>query len=226
MFATFRLRSTATVLAIAVLAVACGESTSDVTSSEPSGAEETSEETTPMTDAESTSSSSSSSTPGEDPEDETADDLADSSTTTSAALFTTTSADKSTPSSEESTTTTSVDAITTSTSTSTTTSSSSTTAPEEPGDTADDVDYDPGLKPLVDQARADLANRLGIGEDQIALTLAEARTWPNSANGCPVDGMQYLQVLTDGAELIFSAGGATYRYTTGGRIFTPQLCEN
>jgi hypothetical protein len=40
-----------------------------------------------------------------------------------------------------------------------------------------------------------------------------------------MEGMQYLQVLTDGAEFIFNAGGAQYRYTTGGQVYVPQLCE-
>lgn len=111
---------------------------------------------------------------------------------------------------------------TTTASTATTTAQSTTQSSSGGGQ---DPDYDPGLKPLVDQARADLAGRLGVGGDAITLVSAELRTWPDSAIGCPRKDMNYLQVPTDGAELIFSAGGGRYRYTTGGEVSTPRLCE-
>jgi hypothetical protein len=127
--------------------------------------------------------------------------------------------------SEDSTSTTDSSTSTSSPLTSTTIDKSTTTGASNPP-SGDEPDYDPGLKPLVDQARADLVDRLGISSDQAVLVLAELRSWPNSANGCPQEGMQYLQVVTDGAEIIFNVSGVEYRYTTGGQIFSPQLCEN
>ena len=229
MFATSRMRITGVVLACAVLTTGCGQSTSNVASGESAESTDASEETTPVSDPESTVPNTNQ---DKSPEDASSDDQQSNTTTTSEPLFTTTTSGKQTASSVESTTTTpgedtsSTKATTTSAETSTSISST-TAAPAQPGDSgADDADYDPGLKPLVDQARADLASRLKLDETQIALTLAEIRAWPNSANGCPIDGLNYLQVVTDGAELKFSANGATYRYTTGGQIFTPKLCEN
>ena len=94
-----------------------------------------------------------------------------------------------------------------------------------PASDTTEPDYDPGLTPLVDQARTDLAERLGIDQGQITLTLAELRTWPNNANGCPQEGMVYLDAPVDGSEIIFTVDGREYRYTTGGQVFTPTLCE-
>ncbi len=96
---------------------------------------------------------------------------------------------------------------------------------ESGGGATDEPDYDPGLKPLVDQARSDLADRLGVGTEQITLVLAELRQWPNSAAGCPVDGLEYQQIPTDGSEIIFTVDGIRYRYVTGGTIYTPRLCQ-
>ena len=91
---------------------------------------------------------------------------------------------------------------------------------------ANDPDYDAGLKPLVDQARADLAQRLDVDAGEIALVLAELREWPDSSIGCPQEDMAYAPTVTDGSEMIFEAGGTQYRYTTGGETYVPQFCPN
>jgi hypothetical protein len=204
------------VLTLLVVVAACGqESTNDASSGQSSTIAEPSEDSVLMTETESTSPDTGSNA---EADDDTVDDPPASSSSTTG----------STGSTAAPGTTASTSGQTTSTSdeTSSTDSTSTSSEPTDPGaEVADDVDYDQGLKPLVDQARADLAGRLGIAADQIALALAELRTWPDSANGCPQDGMQYLQVLTDGSEMIFSAQGATYRYTTGGQVYIPQLCE-
>jgi hypothetical protein len=76
-------------------------------------------------------------------------------------------------------------------------------------------DIDPGLQPWIDEAVADLAGRLGLGADAISVSAAVLVTWPDSSLGCPQPGMEYLQVLTDGAVIELVAGGEIYRYHAG-----------
>lgn len=76
-------------------------------------------------------------------------------------------------------------------------------------------DIDPGLQPWVEDATADLAERLGVVTDAISTIAAVLVTWPDSSLGCPQPGMEYLQVLTDGAVIELEAEGAVYRYHAG-----------
>lgn len=84
---------------------------------------------------------------------------------------------------------------------------------------------DPGLAPLVDQAKGDLAGRLEVGADAIAVISAELVEWSDASLGCPQPGMAYAQVPTDGSLIVLSHGGAEYRYHTGGSVYMPFLCE-
>ncbi len=102
----------------------------------------------------------------------------------------------------------------------------STTTGDESGSEPDDATYDPGLEPLVNQAKEDLAGRLGVDTGAVRVVSAELVQWPNAAAGCPQPGMQYAQVVTDGSEIVLAASGDEYRYTTGGSSYTPTLCEN
>lgn len=78
--------------------------------------------------------------------------------------------------------------------------------------------------PLITQAKEDLAERLGIPPNQIALTSYEEVVWPDSSLGCPQPGMEYLQVPKDGALIRLHAEGQDYDYHSGGNrgVF---LCE-
>jgi hypothetical protein len=87
-----------------------------------------------------------------------------------------------------------------------------------------DQTIDPNLQSLVDRAVADLAQRLRVRADDIGVVAAYLVVWPDTSLGCPQPGMQYLQVLTDGSVIVLSAGGATYRYHTGGEQYEPFLC--
>ena len=69
---------------------------------------------------------------------------------------------------------------------------------------------------LVDLAKADLAERLGITVDVIRLVSYEELVWPDSSLGCPQPGMEYLQVLYDGARIILDVDGMQYNYHSGG----------
>jgi hypothetical protein len=79
------------------------------------------------------------------------------------------------------------------------------------------------MSPL-DQARADLAERLGVPVEDVTVVSSEEVTWPDSSLGCPQPGMMYAQVLTNGSRIILSAGGRTYEYHSGGRR-APFLCK-
>lgn len=77
---------------------------------------------------------------------------------------------------------------------------------------------------LVEQAKEDLAERLGIETAAIELLSFEEVVWPDSSLGCPQPGMRYKQVPYDGALIRLSALGKVYDYHSGGSrgVF---LCE-
>lgn len=100
-------------------------------------------------------------------------------------------------------------------------------APEEPpvSMTPIPTPTDPALQKLVDQAKADLAARLGLKPEQIALLELAAVVWPDSSLGCPQPGMAYTQVLQDGLRIRLGVGQSVYQYHTGaGR--GPFFCQS
>ncbi|MGZ4680129.1 MAG: hypothetical protein ACXV98_04295 [Ilumatobacteraceae bacterium] len=82
---------------------------------------------------------------------------------------------------------------------------------------------EPGMQGLVDQAIADLAKRLSVDAASISVVSADAMVWPDGSVGCPQPGMNYTQVTVDGALIVLSASGTTYRYHSGGSR-APFLC--
>jgi hypothetical protein len=82
---------------------------------------------------------------------------------------------------------------------------------------------DPGLKPYIDIAVSDLAQRLSITVEQIEVASATLKEWPDASLGCPQPGMQYAQVMTDGALIVLEVNGKAYNYHAGGSR-TPFLC--
>jgi hypothetical protein len=83
---------------------------------------------------------------------------------------------------------------------------------------------DPSMQPLVNQAVADLADRLQIDASKIVAVSAQAMSWPDKSLGCPQPGMVYNQVMVDGALIHLSVGGTTYNYHSGGSR-APFLCQ-
>ncbi len=82
---------------------------------------------------------------------------------------------------------------------------------------------DPRFEPLIVQARADLATRLGVRPEVIDLKKAETVQWSDSSLGCPQPGYFYAQVITPGFLIVLDSGGKEYSYHSDGtRIF---LCE-
>jgi len=73
-------------------------------------------------------------------------------------------------------------------------------------------------KPLVRLAREDLARRLGIPADEIAVVSVEEVMWRDSSLGCPQPGQVYLQVITPGYRIVLRAQGQEYEaHTDRGR---------
>ncbi len=78
--------------------------------------------------------------------------------------------------------------------------------------------------PQVTQARIDLALRLGVEPDQIAVADVQLVVWSDTSMGCPQPGMAYLQVPQDGLLIRLQAEGQTYDYHSGGTR-DPFLCD-
>ena len=109
-------------------------------------------------------------------------------------------------------------------------SAKSVSPPEAEVDTRPDVTDEPaikigpGVERLVDMAKQDLQQRMGVASDEIKVTKAEFVTWPDASMGCPQPGYQYAQVLTNGSRIHLSVGGKLYHYHSGGNR-APFLCE-
>lgn len=74
----------------------------------------------------------------------------------------------------------------------------------------------PGLQRLVDLAIKDLTTSLKVEDDAVEVVEAQFVTWRDSSAGCPKPGMQYLQVLTNGARIELRVNGTMYHYHSGG----------
>lgn len=77
----------------------------------------------------------------------------------------------------------------------------------------------------IEQAKADLAARLGVQPGQITVVSSEEVTWPDGSLGCPQPGMNYTQALVNGTRIVLAADGKQYHYHAGGRR-GPFLCTN
>jgi hypothetical protein len=65
---------------------------------------------------------------------------------------------------------------------------------------------------LVEQAKADLQERLKVAPEAIELVSVQAVQWPDGSMGCPKPGMNYLTVVTPGYLVILQSGGKIYQY--------------
>ena len=79
-------------------------------------------------------------------------------------------------------------------------------------------------EPLVELAKADLANRTGIDREQITVVSVRAVDWPDASLGCPEPGMFYAQVITPGYRIVLSHDGDRYEYHTD-RSNRVVLCQ-
>jgi hypothetical protein len=81
-----------------------------------------------------------------------------------------------------------------------------------------------GLEPFVNQAVADLVNRVGVKAEEILVQEAKSMVWPDAGLGCPQPGMSYKQVQEEGYLIQLVIGKQTYAYHGGGGQ-APFLCE-
>jgi hypothetical protein len=77
----------------------------------------------------------------------------------------------------------------------------------------------------VEQAKADLAKRLGVEAAQVTVVSSSEVTWPDGSLGCPEPGMNYTQALVPGSRIILESAGKQYHYHSGGTR-PPFLCTN
>jgi hypothetical protein len=64
----------------------------------------------------------------------------------------------------------------------------------------------------VARAKRDLAQRLGISEQEITLQSVQETDWPDASLGAPEHGQVYAQMLVFGYIITLSAHGKSYRY--------------
>ena len=66
----------------------------------------------------------------------------------------------------------------------------------------------------VARSRADLAQRLGIAESDVADESVDTADFPNAALGAPLKGEMSAQMITSGWRISLRAEGKSYEYRT------------
>ncbi len=87
----------------------------------------------------------------------------------------------------------------------------------------------PSLDPsaqLVSQARAHLAEKLGIKLEEVSVQNVEKTEFPDASLGVPEEGQMYAQVITPGYIIDLTAQGDTYRYHAAENRLVPVPEEN
>jgi hypothetical protein len=78
--------------------------------------------------------------------------------------------------------------------------------PEEYGEAA----------PLVEQARDQLAEQLGVDPTDIEVEDLAETEFPDASLGVPEPGQMYAQVITPGYTIVLEVGGETYEFHASG----------
>jgi hypothetical protein len=89
------------------------------------------------------------------------------------------------------------------------------------------AELDSTLQALVDDARADLIQRLErqqLDAENIKMLRAERVTWRSPALGCPLPDRAYQMVLAPGVLILLRIAGTNYEYHSTLRG-PPFLCE-
>jgi len=97
---------------------------------------------------------------------------------------------------------------------------SATMPPQEAADVPDDA------RAAVAWAIEDLASRLHVPAEAIALLSIEAVEWRDSSLGCPQPGHMYLQVITPGYRFVLRVDDTTYEYHSARGAEQAVLCES
>jgi hypothetical protein len=71
------------------------------------------------------------------------------------------------------------------------------------------------MQPMIEQIRADAAQRAGVALDDVKVLTIESVTWPDGSLGCPEPGMMYTQALVRGHRVRVDVAGTTLLYHTG-----------
>lgn len=70
---------------------------------------------------------------------------------------------------------------------------------------------------IIDRARADLAQRLGVDNGAIATRSVEQADFPDAALGAPVEDEMSAQMITRGWRVRLNAQGQSYEYRSNGK---------
>ena len=65
---------------------------------------------------------------------------------------------------------------------------------------------------IILRARADLADRLGVDENDVTDGFVDQTEFPNAALGAPIEDEMSAQVITEGWRIRLRAAGETYEY--------------
>lgn len=65
---------------------------------------------------------------------------------------------------------------------------------------------------LLAEARRDLAQRLGVPDEEVKLVALRRALWPDAGLGCPRPGEPYAKVQTEGWDIELQVAEARYRY--------------
>jgi hypothetical protein len=77
---------------------------------------------------------------------------------------------------------------------------------------------------VVDPVVAEISRISGVPVAEVTIISAEAVIFPDGSLGCPVPGMAYTQMMTDGYTIVADAGETTYDYRGTGSSF--RRCLN
>ncbi len=92
--------------------------------------------------------------------------------------------------------------------------------PEQEGTTMPSEETPGAANPAAREAVADLAQRLGVSEDEVRVVSMEEVTWRDGSLGCAQEGMMYTQALVNGSRIVLDVDAKTYEYHQGqGRVF-------
>jgi len=92
--------------------------------------------------------------------------------------------------------------------------------PEQEGTTMPSEESPGAQSPAAREAVADLAQRLGVSEDDVRVVSMEEVTWRDGSLGCAQKGMMYTQALVNGSRIVLGVDARKYEYHQGqGRVF-------
>jgi hypothetical protein len=73
------------------------------------------------------------------------------------------------------------------------------------------------LDAAIDRAHRDLAQRLKLSKDEIALGSADPADFPDAGLGAPIEDEMSAQVITPGWRITLKANGKSYEYRASDR---------